>query len=717
MALNHATQVPPFPQGDLKNKHEFTAGHRWALVIDFASGYYAVPLDDESVPYTAFYVEGHGYFVYLRMPFGLTGAPATFGELIAIALDDMIGKELVNWMDDICLPGDDFTTKIGNLRKFFTRCREKTLSLSLSKTKLFFTEVLFAGVMVGPSGIKPNLDKVSAVVNWPIPEDVQDLMAFLGLTNYFHRLINNYARIAAPLTDLTRNLQIDIPHTNWKACKGAYKRALESTSLKDKWKSEHQKAFITLKVLLSQEPVLRSPQYDGRVFRVTSDGSGDGLAGWLSQAFEETDKNGKTVTRWYPISYCSKRTSASESRYEPFLLEFAALKYCIDEFKPYIFGAPIEIETDCQALRDCLLKDKLNRHHSRWMESILSHNIIDICHRPGIENPVADGLSRMWRNRQRTMLDGSSWSVLPDWEASKGMKNDIMLVTDSPGAPKHHLEELFQGDIFFSPIVRHLLGKSTGDSVSECKRAMHRSEGFAIKNDKLWRISTKTSDRVARTECRPSTSGFQLALETHERNGHFSADLVKLKLRDRFFWPGLDVDCRQACLECPHCKNFGPTTMTALLQPIRRVQPFQLVPGDYLSLPIGKGGFKTLGVFIDTCSNFIWVTKVKAAGTGKTTVTALHRICLDYATPQTVMTDGGSHFKNGEVDTFCDDNNIQHITTAAYAPWVNGLVESTNNLLLSRLKRLCAPDLDEETGKIDPKSIPHNWPDHLDEAV
>jgi len=47
------------------------------------------------------------------------------------------------------------------------------------------------------------------------------------------------------------------------------------------------------------------------------------------------------------------------------------------------------------------------------------------------------------------------------------------------------------------------------------------------------------------------------------------------------------------------------------------------------------------------------------------------------------MTDGGSHFKNGEVDTFCDDNNIQHITTAAYAPWVNGLVESTNNLLLS----------------------------------
>ena len=142
-------------------------------------------MDDASVPYTAFYIEGRGYYVYLRMPFGLTGAPATFSELIAIALEDMIGRELVNWMDNICMLGDHFETKLTNLRKFFTRCRDKTLSLSPSKTKLFFTEVLFAGAMVSPSGIKPNLDKVAAVVNWPEPQDVQDLMAFLGLTNYF----------------------------------------------------------------------------------------------------------------------------------------------------------------------------------------------------------------------------------------------------------------------------------------------------------------------------------------------------------------------------------------------------------------------------------------------------------------------------------------------------------------------------------------------------
>ena len=265
-ALNKATQVPPFPAGNLRSKQEFAAEHHWASVIDFAAGYYTVPLDDEMVPYVAFYVEGRGYYVYLRMPFGLTGAPATFCEMVAIALDDMIGRELVNWMDDICLPGDVFETKLSNLRKFFQRCHLKNLSLSPTKTKLFFTEVLFAGARVGSQGIRPNLDKVGAVVNWPTPETVQQLMGFLGLANHFRRLISDYAQIAAPLTDLTRDIKIEQPSNSQRVRKGAYKKALAAASLQNKWGTEQQKAFVMLKCLHSEEPLLRAPQYDGRPF-------------------------------------------------------------------------------------------------------------------------------------------------------------------------------------------------------------------------------------------------------------------------------------------------------------------------------------------------------------------------------------------------------------------------------------------------------------------
>lgn len=105
----------------------------------------------------------------------------------------------------------------------------------------------------------------------------------------------------------------------------------------------------------------------------------------------------------------------------------------MDEFDSYIYGAPLEIEIACQALRDCLLKEKLSTHHGRWKESILVHNIIDICHRLGVDNPVANRLSRMWLNQKRTATDGLSWSILPDWEARSGIRNDILLVdTDSP---------------------------------------------------------------------------------------------------------------------------------------------------------------------------------------------------------------------------------------------------------------------------------------------
>jgi transposase InsO family protein len=718
-ALNKATQVPPFPAGNLRSKQEFAAGHRWASVIDFAAGYYAVPLDDESVPYVAFYVEGRGYYVYLRMPFGLTGAPTTFCEMVAIALDDMIGRELVNWMDDICLPGDVFDTKLSNLRKFFARCRSKNLSLSPSKTKLFFTEVLFAGAMIGSQGIRPNLDKVGAVVNWPTPETAQQLMGFLGLANYFRRLISDYARIAAPLSDLTREIKVDQSSNSWRTRKGAYKRALMSTSLKNKWGIEQQRAFVTLKCLLSQEPLLRTPQYDGRPFRVTTDGSMQGFAGFLSQPFTHVEGNGKEVTRWHPISYCSKRTSKSEAKYEPFLLEFAALKYSLDEFEPYIYGSPIEIETDCQALRDCLLREKMSVHHSRWKESILAHNIIAIRHRPGIENPVADGLSRMWDDRERTNTDGSNWSVLPNWEATKGIMNDILSISYVPPL-LHPLETEFAGDIFFEPIVRHLLGHDAGSTHSERRKASHRAAGFTIIDDKLWKISSKASDRVAKTECIPTTQGFNRALETHMANGCFGPEHVQLHLRDRYFWPGMLTDCKQAQLECPKCKSFGAATRNSALQPIRRTQPFSLVAGDYLSLPNGKGGFKTVGLYIDTYSGFVWATKLKTAGTSKSTILSLKRIFYDYAVPKTFMSDGGSHFNNNEVDQFCTKERVQHIVTPAYAPWVNGLIENANKLLLGRLKRLCAPnhDVTEDTADTtDPKPIPESWPENIEEAI
>jgi Reverse transcriptase (RNA-dependent DNA polymerase) len=208
MRLNELTHVLQMPQGDIRTKQQALSGHRWISMFDFAAGFYAVEIAEESRPYTAFYVEGRGYFAYRRMPFGLTGAPSCFNEVTARALHGLVGTMIQLFVDDGAMAGDIFEEKLANLRIFLTRCREESLSLSPQKTKLFMSEVVFAGERIGSNGIQADLTKLTAVVNWETPRTIQNLEAFLGLTGYFRPLIKNYSLLERPLKDLANTLSV-----------------------------------------------------------------------------------------------------------------------------------------------------------------------------------------------------------------------------------------------------------------------------------------------------------------------------------------------------------------------------------------------------------------------------------------------------------------------------------------------------------------------------
>lgn len=282
------------------------------------------------------------------------------------------------------------------------------------------TEVVFAGERVGINGIRGDMAKLTAVVNWQTPTTIQNLEAFLGLTGYFRPLIKNYTLLEKPLKDLKNTLIVPSG-----AGKRAYQTAAKSHHLHNQWTSEHDKAFVILKIALTTTPVVKGPQYDGTPFIVTTDGCKDGFTGILSQRFKWVDKSGNTHRRLHPIAFSSKRTSDSESRYLPYLLEFVALKFSLDKFSNVVAGYPIEIETDCKALRDTIVNNKLNATHARWLDGIMGHHIVDCRHRPGRENQAADGISRQFTDAPKTQNDGSEWTVNPGWEASLGLTYDI----------------------------------------------------------------------------------------------------------------------------------------------------------------------------------------------------------------------------------------------------------------------------------------------------
>ena len=643
--LNQVTKVPPMPQGDIRLKQQNLSGHRWITVFDFANGFYACEIKPEDQPYVCFYVEGRGYYAYKRMPFGLTGAPSSFGEMTANTLGDFIGTLIELFVDDGGLAGDDFDVMLANTRKLLQRISETGLSLSASKSKFFMTEATFAGRRVGPDGIKPDLTKLTALVEWKIPKDLQNLLSFLGLAGHLRHLIKGYATMAQPLTDLARNL--DLPKLKGKA---AYTRAMKGFSLGDLWKKEHDLAFLRLKIALTSEPVLRGPKYDGTPFIVTTDGCKYGFAGMLTQRFTTVLPNGTERTSIHPIGFASKRTSETEEKYKPFILEFAALKHSLDKFSDIIWGYPIELETDCQALRDHLLSSTLNSTHARWRDAVMAYNIVDVRHRPGRLNVVADGLSRKYVNLPKERGDGHEWTVSEDWEARTGLAHDIFVIQPSQLESTYTaLRNRFVEEKVFLEIVDSLLELDHGSDLKVQKRAKHKAKGYMIDQGRLWKIGDESVRSKARLECVTQEETIALAWEEHRNNGHFHRDNIKANLLNKITSPKMDQSITKAILSCGKCKGFGTTHLHSLLEPITRRHPFELMVADTLSLPKGKGGFTKVGLWMDVYSQRVWATKLKTAASAKSSKKSYGDICDLFTTPETLMVDGGPEFDNNEL--------------------------------------------------------------------
>jgi hypothetical protein len=206
------------------------------------------------------------------------------------------------------MAGDDFKDLLDRTRQFFICVRKTRLSLSVKKSEFFMTEIIFTGSVVGPNGVKPDATKITAVVDWCQPPDVLNLSRFLGLMGHFRDLVRGYAKIAQPLTDLVRG--VNVPKN---AGKTVYRTALQAVKLANIWKPSHTKAFLALKTVLTSEPVLKAPRFDGTPFIVTTDGCMEGFGGMLTQKFTETRPGGKTIQKAHPIAFASKRTSVAEA--------------------------------------------------------------------------------------------------------------------------------------------------------------------------------------------------------------------------------------------------------------------------------------------------------------------------------------------------------------------------------------------------------------------
>ncbi|GJR30122.1 putative reverse transcriptase domain-containing protein [Tanacetum coccineum] len=334
------------------------------LIPDLRSGYHQLRVREEDIPKTAFRTR-YGHFEFTVMPFGLTNAPAIFMDLMNRVCKPYLDKFVIVFIDDILIYSKSEEEHEVHLKTILDLLEKEKLYAKFSKCEFWLKEVQFLGHVVNRDGIHVDPSKVESVKNWKTPESSTEIRSFLGLAGYYRRFIENFSKIAKPLTLLTQKNKAYV------------------------WGDKQDEAFQILKEKLCNAPVLALP--DGPDdFVVYCDASKQGFGSVLMQ-------RGKV------IAYASRQLKKHEKNYTTHDLELGAVVFALKIWRHYLYGTKSVIYTDHKSLQYIFDQKDLNMRQRRWIE-LLSDYECEIKYHPGKANVVADALSRKERLKPRRVL-------------------------------------------------------------------------------------------------------------------------------------------------------------------------------------------------------------------------------------------------------------------------------------------------------------------------
>jgi len=171
--------------------------------------------------------------------------------------------------------------------------------------------------------------KVQDVLDWKQPQNISEILSFLGLAGYYRRFIENFSKIAKPMTELLKN------------------------GVKFDWSPACEEAFQTLKDRLTTAPVLAQPDIP-KSFDVYCDASRIGLGCVLMQEDRV-------------VAYASRQLKRHEENYPTHDLELAAVVHALKIWRHYLLGNHCNIYTDHKSLKYIFTQSDLNMRQRRWL--------------------------------------------------------------------------------------------------------------------------------------------------------------------------------------------------------------------------------------------------------------------------------------------------------------------------------------------------------------
>ncbi|KAF1318860.1 Pol protein, partial [Globisporangium splendens] len=529
----------------------------------------------------------------------------------------------------------------------FQIMRENKLYANLKKCIFFAPEIPVLGCFVGKSGVRVDPEKVKAVDDWPVPQNVKQLRQWLGLANYLHKYTRNYAALVQPLTQL---LKKDI---EWE------------------WSSDHQMAFAEVKRSLREAPVLAIANHD-KPFHVVCDASDYAIGCALMQHDDEGHER--------VVSYQSRQLRPAERNYPVHDKELLAMKYSLVKFRVYLLGEErFAIYTDHASLRTAVKTPHLSQRMARWFSFFAEYNFV-VHYKPGKTNILADALSR------RPDYDPKTKSE--DTDGACRLCEDIQAIAvQATTTVREDIVEGYKSDETCQDLLKYFKDPSDKALQGLPSRTRSRVHRFRVHNGLLY-YAVEDGD-TARVVV-PNDEGLRhrLLYEYHgsPSGGHLGREKTFLSLSRDYYWPHMYKWVRKYVRTCEICQRVKPSGSTQA--PLRSLavpsDSWKSVSMDFIfGLPRDKHGRNGILVFVDRFSKMVHLApvsdKISAEMTAKVFVDVVFRL---HGLPVEIVSDRDTRFTSkfwralfGLLDTKLSMSTAAHPETDGQTERVNRVLE------------------------------------------
>ncbi|CAK1594924.1 unnamed protein product [Parnassius mnemosyne] len=516
------------------------------------------------------------------MPFGLKGAAPTFQRLIDRfrSGSSLGGRHILGYLDDLLVISEDLESHLSDLRAVFERLRMFKLRANREKCVFARDRLKYLGHVISNDGMSPDEDKVRAVLDIKEPTNLQQLRTFLQTCSWFRKFIPEFAKVAEPLTCLTKKSQM------WQ------------------WGDDQAKAFVHLKSFLASPPILVQPDYS-KPFILRTDASDFALGAALLQGESPRDE--------HPIEYASCLLTSAEKNYTTTEREALAVVWAVERFRGYIDGHQIVVRSDHQPLKWLFYLKSPKGRLVRWALKLQSLGL-QMKYTPGKANVLADTLSHRVIDSTLTECGVCPVSVnVPRWDATSTREAQLV-----------------------DPEVAKILK----DLESSDELSVHRwsDRGYLVNQGVLYRYVDDTDTEESQLVVTESFRGkFMFECRDSPTAAHGGIQRTLHRISQQFYFPGMRryiTDYQKTCTECKS-SNLKPPS---LLQTPVPAQRFEVIAVDlFVPLPKGPQGERWILIVEDTDRKWVELFAPSEA-TGETCAkTLVGEIFMRYGLPRRMI--------------------------------------------------------------------------------